>query len=111
MRRPRNAALIIVGDFDPAEAVRSAEIQFADWSDGAGATPEVAMPTAIEFRARARDDDDRLVVQDRAGSLKTRLRLQCALLRFTPDKIAAHAIFEEAIERTLMSELREQLGA
>ena len=111
VRRPRNAALVIVGDFDPAEAVRSAELQFADWGDGADAPAAVSMPTSNRVGARAQDDGDRLVVQDRPGSLKASLRLRCSLPQFTADKLAAHAIFEEAIERTLMSELREQLGA
>jgi predicted Zn-dependent peptidase len=111
VRRPRNAAVVIVGDFDPAEAVRNAELQFADWDDGGDAT-DVALPATIESRASTTGDDgDRLVVQDRPGSLKASLRLRCALPRFTADKLAAHAIFEEAVERTLTSELRQQLGA
>ena len=111
VRRPRNAALVIVGDFDPAEAVRSAQVQLGNWGDDAGATPEVSMPSPVESRPRTQDDDGRLVVQDRPGSLKATLRLRCWLPRFAPDKLAARAIFEESIERTLMSELREQLGA
>ena len=110
VRQPRNAALVIVGDFDPNQAARSAEQHFADWGESAEKLPEFSLPTSIE-RQPARSDDERLVVQDRAGTSSASVRLRCWLPPIKPDKLGAHGIFKEGIERELRERLRGELGA
>jgi zinc protease len=109
VRRPRNAALVIVGDFDPQEALAAAEEQLGSWGSQAPAAPGLPDPPALES-SQVREGD-RLLVRDRPGAQQATLRFECVLPASTPDNLPARNIFGVVFRRAVLANLHEQMGA
>jgi zinc protease len=109
VRRPRNAALVVVGDFEPRRALEAAEAELGGWGRTAGALPDLPVPPPLARAAAS--GDERVVVQDRPASLQAAVHFRCLLPPATADNLAARVTFRESIERILMRRLRQELGA
>jgi zinc protease len=108
-RRPRNAALVIVGEFDPQQALAAAETELGGWGRSAGPSPELPAPPPLERVSVA--GDARVLFQNRPASLQAEVHFRCLLPPATADNMAARIIFRDSAQRTLFARLREQLGA
>jgi predicted Zn-dependent peptidase len=110
LRRPRNAALVIVGDFDPTQALADVQAQIGEWGSAA-AGGGFAQPPAFEQTAAPPDSDARLILQDQPSAQQATLRVLCPLPRASAGTAAAALIFRSGVEAALFDGLREELGA
>lgn len=103
----RNAALVVVGDLDPAGVVEAARsltrnMSSPTWVDAVGDLPLPHLRPAAESHTS-------VVVTPRPGALVD-VRLGCLLPRATADDIPYHQLLRMAIEERLNSALRVQHG-
>ncbi len=109
VRRPGNAALVIVGDIDPREALAAVEEELGSW--GRNAAPSKSLPAPPLLENAALPDGQRLIVRNRPGAQQATLHFKCLLPPTTADQFAARAIFGLGLRRALVAGLREKLGA
>ena len=109
VRRPTNAALVIVGDFEPAEVFAAAEDELGSWGANASAkAPLDDPPTLAALEAGA---SGRAIIQDRPGAQQSTVRLDCVLPPASPDSYAADAVFAHGLKKALFADLRQEVGA
>jgi len=108
LRRPSNAVLVLVGDFDPQIAFHAAAAELGAW--GAGADT-VAPPDDPPAPDRLAAPGAGLVIADRPGGKQVAVRLTCLLPKATPDSYAAEIVFADTMKRSLLAAWRDELGA
>lgn len=103
---PENAILILVGDFDPAAMMTTAEQVFGDWSGKKPAIPESAKPPLLKGR--------RVYLVDLPGSVQTQILCGChAINRKHPDWIKlglTNSLYGGAFNSRLVMNIREDKG-
>ncbi len=109
VRRPGNAALVIVGDIDPRAALAAVEQELGSW--GRNASPSKSLPAPPLLENAALSDGQRLIVRNRPGAQQATLHFKCLLPPTSADQLAARAIFGLGLRRALVAGLREKLGA
>jgi len=103
----RSAALVVVGDVDPAQVLRAAEVLS---KQGTRPTWVADLPTPTPPRVRPPGDErTTAVLAQRAGTL-TDLRLGCLLPTMAPADSAPHALLGETIEARLNDAIRIEQG-
>jgi len=103
---PRNAALAVAGDFDPAKAEALVRALFSDWQGGSGA-PELQLP----LKPQAAGAPLRIVRGDRPGWKQARIHFACAVEDHRPVDIAASEMLVEHLAAKLNDAARSTLGA
>src|SRR5579863_3916945 len=103
---PDNAILILVGDFDPAVTLKTAEKVFGDWSGKKPSAPESAAPPVPKGR--------RVYLVDLPGSVQTQILCGChAINRKHPDWIKlglTNSLYGGAFNSRLVMNIREDKG-
>ena len=103
---PENAILILVGDFEPAAALKTAEKVFGDWSGKRPADKESATPPFPKGR--------RVYLVDLPGSVQTQILCGChAINRKHPDWIKlglTNSLYGGAFNSRLVMNIREDKG-
>ena len=103
---PENAILILVGDFEPAAALKTAEKIFGDWSGKKPAAEESATPPVPKGR--------RVYLVDLPGSVQTQILCGChAINRKHPDWIKlglTNSLYGGAFNSRLVMNIREDKG-
>ena len=103
---PENAILILVGDFDPAAALKTAEQVFGAWSGKKPAGEESAAPPVPKGR--------RVYLVDLPGSVQTQILCGChSINRKHPDWIKlglTNSLYGGAFNSRLVMNIREDKG-
>jgi zinc protease len=109
---PANAALIIVGDADPAEVEAAARDSFGGWHESVGPvpppTPALAPPTGAPSSAF---DGGNALVTHRPGGTQAEIDLGCLLPATDPRVAATYDVAAQLLESYLHEELRERTGS
>jgi zinc protease len=111
VRRPGNAAVVVVGDFDPKRALEAAEAKLGTWGATVAPAQRLDPLLPLEQAADAGGGAARLVMHDRPGAQQAYVRVRCLLPLVTPDHAATPLIFAQVVERVLRARLREEMGA
>jgi zinc protease len=109
VRRPSNGALVIVGDFNPDDALAAARAEIGGWGLNAGQAPELAAPPLLEELAP--DERGRVLFQHRPGAQQATVRFDCLLPKATADDYATQFIYATSVQRALHHQLRDEIGA
>ena len=103
---PANAILILVGDFDSAAMLKTAETVFGSWTGKKPAVPDFAKPPVLK--------DRRVYLVDLPGSVQTQILCGChAINRKHPDWIKlglTNSIYGGAFNSRLVMNIREDKG-
>jgi zinc protease len=103
---PENAILILVGDFDSAAMLKSAEKVFGDWSG--------EKPAALENTKLPVVKNRRVYLVDLPGSVQTQIMCGChAITRKNPNWIKlglANCVYGGAFNSRLVMNIREDKG-
>ena len=103
---PENAILILVGDFDPVTALKTAEEVFGAWSGKKPAAEESAAPPVPKGR--------RVYLVDLPGSVQTQILCGChSINRKHPDWIKlglTNSLYGGAFNSRLVMNIREDKG-
>src|SRR5438477_8455497 len=103
---PENAILILVGDFDPAAILKTAEKVFGDWTGKKPASADSPNPPAPKGR--------RVYLVDLPGSVQTQILCGChAITRKHPDWIKlglTNSLYGGAFNSRLVMNIREDKG-
>jgi zinc protease len=108
LRRPSNAALVLVGDLDPEEAFEAAAAELGSWGADAATVAPLDDPRPED---RLPAGADAVVIQDRPGSKQVGVRVMCVLPNATADNYAAQVVFADSLKRALLLQWREEIGA
>jgi len=111
VRRPRNAALVIVGDFDPLSVLDDVQAQLGSWGADASVSPTFTTPSALETSAAPPASAARVILQDQPSAQEATLRVLCPLPRAGAESAAAVMLFNASVQRALEASLREEIGA
>jgi len=109
VRHPHNGVVIIVGDFDPKQALAAATDELGNWASGSSPRPAVDSPPPLNEIAS--DQPGQVMVQDRPGAQEARVHLRCLLPPATTDNGAARSIFAQGLQRKASHELRDKAAA
>jgi zinc protease len=107
IRRPGNAALVIVGDFEPKAALAAARAELEGWGANAGPGP-IGDPAPAESIAPT--EPGQLLVEHRPAAEQPTLHIKCLLPRATPATFAARTIFVDTLKKAMRAEFREEIG-
>lgn len=106
VRRPDNGLLVIVGDFEPNQAVKLAEEVLGSWRVP---SPEdrtlLAAPPLLDHVPGPHAG---LNVQNQPGSTRAVVRFSCLLPATDGDTVAVTRVFEELLSARLFGSLRER---
>ena len=105
---PRNATLVVAGDFEPKEIQGFIEDSFGGWK-GAAQPPLASRPASSAPKDRA---EVRILTTPRPGGTQGEIRFGCQLPEVTSGPVAVrHELFAEVARHRLSQILRERLGA
>ncbi|HVZ70860.1 MAG TPA: insulinase family protein [Polyangia bacterium] len=109
---PKNAALVIVGDIDVAQAEAEARSAFGGWSssDGPVAPPPAATPVTPDPPGVLVGGSS-VIVTPRPGASQTEVLLACALPPSNGPETAVYEVASKALRQRLHWRLREDAGA
>jgi zinc protease len=107
IRRPGNAALVIVGNIEPHAALAAARAELEGWAAGAssGLIEDPAPSESI-----APTEPGRLLIEHRQGSQQATAQVRCLLPRATANNFPARVLYADILKKLLFDELRERLG-
>jgi len=99
--RPSNATLVIVGDMDPAEALRLAKSAFDGWGGG----PMNKSPEALDEQG-----EHAAIVVHRPGATQAEIRVGCRLSPADADESLRQDVLAHVIGDRLDAVIRKSLG-
>jgi zinc protease len=109
---PRNAALVMVGDLELADAEAAARQAFGGWSESGGPTPAPPpAPASGPERPSVLVGGPSAVVMGRAGATQAELELACPLPPSTGRETAVYEVAARVLGMSLRQRLREETGS
>jgi zinc protease len=109
VRRPDQAALVIVGNVDTDDALAVARAEFGAWGRKAASARDIEDLSVVEEVALGQRG--RLFLQDRPGSQQASLHFACLLPAQTSENIADEKVFSSVVQKRLLEDLREGMAA
>jgi zinc protease len=109
VRRPDQAALVIVGNVDTVDALAAVRAEFGAWGRKAASAGDIEDLSVVEEVASGQRG--RLFLQDRPASRQANLHFACLLPAQTPENIADEKVFSSVVQRRLLEDLREGMAA
>jgi zinc protease len=109
---PKNAALIVVGDLEPAEAEAAARESFAGWNESPG--PVAPPPPAIPHAPRPASiliGGTGVIVTPRTGATQAEIHMACPMPPSGGPQTAVYEVAARTLGASLRERLREETGS
>jgi zinc protease len=106
MRHPRNATLVVVGDFDPPAGEKMVRGWFGQWQGhGPGATLTVPAPPMPA------PGPEKLLLHHRPGVSQTEVTLACRLPPFDARAATVYEVLASYVGSEILTRVRQEAGA